>query len=154
ARPLFDRRPLRDLEELRELAPWFRDWCDHDDPRDPYWRAISAADHAAGIDLAILHITGWYDYFTKGSLAAYDTMTRRGATHPTPSCTTQPTRSPARSPSVRRSTTESTSTRSPRAPTCSSTRPSHSSTTSRSRGLPPSSSGHRRRRRAPTSRPS
>ena len=83
ARPLLDRRPLRDLEELRELAPWFRDWCDHDDPRDPYWRKISASDHAAEIELPILHVTGWYDYFTKGSLDAYGTMTRYGGAEET-----------------------------------------------------------------------
>ena len=53
---LFDRRPLRDIEELAELAPWFRDWCDHDEPRDPYWRKTSAAAHIDQIDLPILHI--------------------------------------------------------------------------------------------------
>ena len=77
-RPLLDRRPLRDIEELRELAPWFRDWCDHDDPRDPYWRTISAADHISDIDLPILHLTGWYDYFTKGGLEAFATMRHDG----------------------------------------------------------------------------
>jgi putative CocE/NonD family hydrolase len=75
---LFSQRPLRDIKELRELAPWFRDWCDHVDPADPYWRAISGADHAAEIDLPILHIAGWYDYFVKGSLRAYDTMVQAG----------------------------------------------------------------------------
>jgi uncharacterized protein len=54
--PLFDRRPLRDIEELRDLAPWFRDWCDHDDQRHPYWRQVNAADHLGAIDLPILHL--------------------------------------------------------------------------------------------------
>lgn len=81
--PLFDRRPLRDVEELRELAPWFRDWCDRDDPRDPYWRPISAAHHYHDIDLPILHTTGWYDFFAKGGIDAYTTMARRGATERT-----------------------------------------------------------------------
>jgi uncharacterized protein len=81
ARELYERRPLRDIEELRDLAPWFRDWCDHEDPNDPHWLAVSAAAHAAEIDLPILHLTGWYDYFTKGSLDAYDTMTRSGRTN-------------------------------------------------------------------------
>lgn len=75
-RPLFDRRPLRDIEELRELAPWFRDWCDRDDATDPYWRRISAADHVHDIDLPVLHSTGWYDFFAKGGIDAYTTMTR------------------------------------------------------------------------------
>jgi putative CocE/NonD family hydrolase len=77
---LLERGPLRELEELRELAPWFRDWCDHPDPTNPYWDPIRIADHAAEIDLPILHITGWYDYFTKGSLRAYDTMATSGGT--------------------------------------------------------------------------
>ncbi len=76
---LFRRWPLRNVEELLELAPWFRDWCDHDDPQDDYWRQISGAAHAADIDLPILHVTGWYDYFVKGSLEAYDTLAGRGA---------------------------------------------------------------------------
>ena len=78
--PLFGRRPLRDIDELVELAPWFRDWCDHEDPRDPYWRQTSAADHVDEIDLPILHLTGWYDYFTKGTLDGYTKMARFGPT--------------------------------------------------------------------------
>jgi uncharacterized protein len=74
---LFRRWPLRDLEELRELAPWFRDWCDHDDPQDEYWLRTSGAAHASHIDLPIFHVTGWHDYFTKGALHAYDTLAER-----------------------------------------------------------------------------
>jgi uncharacterized protein len=74
AQPLYDHRPLRDVEGLRELAAWFREWCDHPDPSDPYWRPISGPDHAAAIDLPILHVAGWYDYFIKGALEAYTTL--------------------------------------------------------------------------------
>jgi putative CocE/NonD family hydrolase len=80
AQPLLDERPLRDLSEFKELAPWFRDWCDHEDPDDPYWRRISAAGRATEIDLPILHTAGWYDYFVKGSLSAFGTMARSGGT--------------------------------------------------------------------------
>ena len=83
AETLFGRRPLRDIAELAELAPWFRDWCDHEDPRDPYWRQTSAADHLDEIDLPILHLTGWYDYFTKGTLDGYTKMVRYGRTEET-----------------------------------------------------------------------
>ena len=78
-RTLLDRRPLRDVEELRELAPWFRDWCDHNDGNAPYWQRISAAEHADDIDLPAFHLTGWYDFFAKGCLDAYRTLSRRGA---------------------------------------------------------------------------
>jgi uncharacterized protein len=77
SRDLFRRWPLRDIEELLRLAPWFRDWCDHDDPQDEYWREISGAAHANDIDLPTLHITGWYDYFIKGGLNAYSTLVQR-----------------------------------------------------------------------------
>jgi hypothetical protein len=83
AETLFGRRPLRDIAELAELAPWFRDWCDHADPRDTYWRKTSAADHLDEIDLPILHLTGWYDYFTKGTLDGYTKMARYGRTEET-----------------------------------------------------------------------
>jgi uncharacterized protein len=74
---LFYRWPLRDVDELRELAPWFRDWCDHEDPEDEAWRKISGPAHADKIDLPILHVTGWHDYFTKGSLDAYNSLAGR-----------------------------------------------------------------------------
>ncbi|MGW0583009.1 CocE/NonD family hydrolase [Streptomyces sp. NPDC002920] len=73
---MLDRRPLRDVEELRELAPWFRDHCDHDDRDDPYWEQISAAAHADDIDLPIFHLGGWYDFFAKGNLDAYTALAR------------------------------------------------------------------------------
>ncbi|MFK0283196.1 CocE/NonD family hydrolase [Streptomyces sp. NPDC090499] len=82
-RALLDRRPLRDVEELRELAPWFRDWCDQDDARAPYWRRISAADHVQDIDLPVFHLAGWYDFFSKGGIDAYTTLTNQGATRRT-----------------------------------------------------------------------
>jgi uncharacterized protein len=74
ARPLIERRPLRDIEEFRVLASWFRDFCDHEDPADSYWSTIDASSRALDIDLPILHITGWYDYFTRGALDAYVTL--------------------------------------------------------------------------------
>ncbi|MEV0642392.1 CocE/NonD family hydrolase [Streptomyces sp. NPDC050619] len=82
-RALLDHRPLRDIEELRELAPWFRDWCDHDDGKDPYWRRTSAAAHLQDIDLPVFHQAGWYDFFAKGGLDAYTTLARHGATEKT-----------------------------------------------------------------------
>jgi putative CocE/NonD family hydrolase len=75
---LLARRPLRDIEELSELAPWWRDWCDHDDPRDPYWQQVHACEHMDNLDLPILHMTGWYDFFTKGVIDGFATMKERG----------------------------------------------------------------------------
>ena len=77
---LLARRPLRDIAELQDLAPWWRDWCDHDDPDDPYWRRMHASEHIDALTLPILHMTGWYDFFTQGVLKGYRTMKTRGTT--------------------------------------------------------------------------
>lgn len=79
-RELLARRPLRDIEELREVAPWWRDWCDHDNPDDPYWRNVDASKRIADLQLPIMHTTGWYDFFTGGVLDGYIGMKAHGAT--------------------------------------------------------------------------
>jgi uncharacterized protein len=76
---LLARRPLRDIEELEELTPWWRDWCDHDDPADPYWCQINASAHVESLTLPIQHMTGWYDLFTNGVLDGYQTMKQYGS---------------------------------------------------------------------------
>lgn len=83
ARPLLDRRPLRDIEVFDEFAPWFRDVCDHPDPDDPYWQEISPADHLDRIDLPVFNLTGWYDYFTKAAVEAFATLWRNGVSEAT-----------------------------------------------------------------------
>ncbi|MFJ5103598.1 CocE/NonD family hydrolase [Streptomyces sp. NPDC088554] len=82
-RGMLDRRPLRDVEELRELAPWFREWCDREDGKAPYWQPISAAAHADDIDLPVFHLAGWYDFFAKGNLEAYTALSQHGVTERT-----------------------------------------------------------------------
>lgn len=79
---LLARRPLRDIEELREVAPWWRDWCDHEDPNDPYWRRWHASERHEHLDLPILHTTGWYDFFTAGVLDGFRTMKACGPSAP------------------------------------------------------------------------
>ena len=80
--PLLAQRPLRDIGEFRELAPWFREWCD-EAPGSAFWAAIDASAHAAEIDLPVLHVVGWYDYFVKGGLHAYTTLAQAAATDAT-----------------------------------------------------------------------
>ena len=83
ARRLFDRRPLRDIEEFRVFAPWFSDVCDHPDPEDPYWQEISPADHFDWIDMPVFNLTGWHDYFTKGGIEAFATLRSSGVSEAT-----------------------------------------------------------------------
>lgn len=75
---LFAVRPLRDIETLRELAPWFRDWCDHPDPGDDYWRPIEAIAHVDHLAVPVIHVSGWYDFFANGTIAGFTAMRRHG----------------------------------------------------------------------------
>jgi putative CocE/NonD family hydrolase len=76
---LLARRPLRGIPELAELAPWWRDWCDHDDPRDAFWRRQHAKDHLDDLAVPIFHMTGWYDLFTGGVVEGFADLRRYGA---------------------------------------------------------------------------
>ncbi len=73
--PLLRRWPLRDLPEL-ELAPWFREMCDHPEPTDLANRQLDASLLAHDLDLPVFHLTGWYDFFLGGSLSSYAGMSR------------------------------------------------------------------------------
>jgi putative CocE/NonD family hydrolase len=77
AKELYEHRPLRDVPGFEEYASWFREWADSGDPDAPYWKRISAAAHADDIALPVLHIAGWNDYFVKGGLDAFRTLSHR-----------------------------------------------------------------------------
>ena len=77
---LLARRPLRDIDELQELAPWWRDWCDHDHKTDPYWQEIQASDHIDALTMPIFHTAGWFDFFTNVGIEAFTTLRQRGVT--------------------------------------------------------------------------
>lgn len=67
--------PLRRLDKaIGRDMPVLHDWLDH--PLfDEYWKAVRlTADDFAGIDLPVLHITGWYDGDQPGTLFFYDGM--------------------------------------------------------------------------------
>lgn len=83
ARPLFERRPVREIEEFMEFAPWFRDVCDHPDPDDPYWLDISPDHHLDRIDLPVFNLTGWHDYFTMGGIGSFSTLSESGVSEST-----------------------------------------------------------------------
>ncbi|MCA9863671.1 MAG: CocE/NonD family hydrolase, partial [Thermomicrobiales bacterium] len=78
-RAMYDHRPLRDLPELGLLS-WWKDWCDHSDPTDPYWTVSSAVDHLVDLDLPVLHVSGWYDLFLRGTVDAFQQLRRYGST--------------------------------------------------------------------------
>jgi len=65
------------LREHERYAHW-GDWLRHPDPEDAYWAERSPRHVAAGIDLPILHIGGWFDPMLTGTLAAYRHFAARG----------------------------------------------------------------------------
>jgi putative CocE/NonD family hydrolase len=62
--------PILDLPAPREVAPYFRDWVEHETD-DEYWRKIKVSDHYAEMNVKGLHAGGWHDIFLKGSIGNY-----------------------------------------------------------------------------------
>ncbi|RIK37910.1 MAG: hydrolase [Chloroflexi bacterium] len=58
---IFTHRPLRDLDKaLGRTNTVFHTWLAHD-TFDEYWQKPSLIGHFSGIDVPVLHITGWFD---------------------------------------------------------------------------------------------
>jgi len=52
------------------VAQYFYDWLQHP-AYDDFWKKIDVESSYQGIDVAGLHLCGWYDIFLKGSLRNY-----------------------------------------------------------------------------------
>jgi putative CocE/NonD family hydrolase len=73
-------RPLGDIDPLHDVAPFYFDWLEHDDPRAPYWAAISPERNAGRIGCPVLAVSGWYQLFLRGAYAGFDSVRAGGAT--------------------------------------------------------------------------
>jgi putative CocE/NonD family hydrolase len=62
-----------------EVAPYFRDWVEHE-RNDDYWRRWKISDHYSELDIKSLHSGGWHDIFLKGSIKNYVEMRKSAAT--------------------------------------------------------------------------
>ena len=62
--------PLLTLPALGSLAPYFRDWIEHE-RSDAYWQRWRVSDHYREMDVKGLHAAGWHDLFLKGSIKNY-----------------------------------------------------------------------------------
>jgi uncharacterized protein len=58
-----------DAVAVGETLPWFQEWMDHPDPRDPYWAPIDLRAALVGVAVPTLLIDGWYDYQVPHMLA-------------------------------------------------------------------------------------
>jgi uncharacterized protein len=72
--------PLGEFPPLpREIAPWYYRWIGHPDD-DDYWRGLDASAHYGRIRTPALHLIGWFDRFSVGTLRNYAGILERGAT--------------------------------------------------------------------------
>ncbi|MCP5110670.1 MAG: CocE/NonD family hydrolase, partial [bacterium] len=61
---------LLDIPTPAEVAPYYRDWVEHESD-DDYWRRWKISDHYAELDIKGLHGAGWHDIFLGGSIRNY-----------------------------------------------------------------------------------
>jgi uncharacterized protein len=77
--PVEDYR-LINIPAAREVAPYFRDWVEHERD-DEYWRRWKVSNHYSQMNVKALHAGGWHDIFLKGSIKNFVEM-RKGAATP------------------------------------------------------------------------
>ncbi len=71
--PISEVQPLTD-----ERGPTFvKDWLEHDE-YDEYWEQFDLLKQLDKLDIPMFHLSGWYDYYHRGSIAGYEAM---AATH-------------------------------------------------------------------------
>jgi hypothetical protein len=59
-------------------APWYRDWLDHPDLADPYWRRYNFTDALQRVRTPTLLVGGWQDIFVWQTAHQYATLRSRG----------------------------------------------------------------------------
>ncbi len=74
-----DQFRLLDVPSAAELAPYYRDWVQHEES-DDYWRDVKVSDHFAEMNVKALHGGGWHDIFLKGSIQNYVGLRDKAAT--------------------------------------------------------------------------
>jgi hypothetical protein len=62
--------PLLELPRVAALAPYYRDWVEHERD-DDYWRAVKVSDHHSQMTVMGLHTGGWHDIFLSGTIRNY-----------------------------------------------------------------------------------
>jgi len=64
--------PLDQLEELREIAPYYYDWLHHP-PEDPFWNFAELRGKYGRTRAAVLNLSGWNDdnYGPEGAVTNY-----------------------------------------------------------------------------------
>jgi putative CocE/NonD family hydrolase len=77
---IIEARPLRDIAFFGKAAPWFARYFDRDRRDDPSWSRISPRAHFANLDLPAIHVGGWFDIHSWGTIDAFVGMTKGAKT--------------------------------------------------------------------------
>ena len=75
----YRRLPLDDLGGLEELVPYYREWLEHD-TRDEWWRETAPNEHYGSVAVPALHMGGWYDIFSAGTIENFVRLRAEAAT--------------------------------------------------------------------------
>ena len=75
---LFSALPLKDLDNSagKDMA-FFREWVDHPD-YDDYWKALAIEERYQDVQVPVLQVGGWYDFFTAGTFKNFVGMQEGG----------------------------------------------------------------------------
>jgi len=77
--------PLRELPDLKDVAPFYYEWLSHP-PADPWWDWAELRDKYDRVHTAVLNLSGWYDeaYGPDGATTNFNGLlaTRRGEKDP------------------------------------------------------------------------
>jgi putative CocE/NonD family hydrolase len=77
--------PLRDLPDLKQVAPFYYEWLSHP-PADPWWDWAELRNKYDRVHAAVLNISGWYDeaYGPDGATANFNGLlaARKGEEDP------------------------------------------------------------------------
>lgn len=70
--------PVSECDPLtREDAPTYvRDWLSHEN-YDPFWKPLDILAQADQIRIPVFHLSGWYDFYTRGSFDGYRSLHKR-----------------------------------------------------------------------------
>ena len=70
---------LFNLPTATEVAPYFRDWVEHETD-DDYWRKIKVSDFYSKMNVKALHAGGWHDIFSGGSIRNFMRLQKEAPT--------------------------------------------------------------------------
>jgi len=68
---LMDYRPLRDIPFFQKAAPWHAKSFGYEERHHPRWLRDNPRSHFGSIDLPVIHVGGWFDVQTSGTIEAF-----------------------------------------------------------------------------------